>query len=71
MRHKFKIFYGQDNPDKALAGTQYRPAHDEMLVMNSAGVFYVYHNVQYYPSIELLSKKIGSYDVRWNTDTVH
>ncbi len=66
MRKKFKIFYSKDNPDINLAGQRYKPKENEMLVMNSGGVFFVYNNQPYYPFIRKLSDKIGNYDVVWN-----
>lgn len=65
MRKKFKIFYSENNPDPEKAGKRYKPTDLDMLVMNSGGVFFVYNNEHYYPSIMSLFDKIGHYDVEW------
>lgn len=65
MRKKFEIYYSTDNHDSALAGMKYKPTGKDMLVMNSAGVFFVYNGEAYYPSITALVDKIGNYDVKW------
>ena len=67
MRKKFKIFYSKDHHDLAKAGQQYKPAANEMIVMNSSGIFFVYNDETYYPSIAKLSDKIGNYDVVWSS----
>lgn len=66
MRKKFKIYYAADNKDKNKAGKQYKPTGKDMLVMNSAGIFFVFNGDKYYPSIVPLVSKIGNYDVKWN-----
>ena len=65
MRKKFKIYYSEYNPDKEKAGKRYKPSGKDMIVMNSAGVFFVYNGETYYPSITKLENKIGNYDVKW------
>jgi len=65
MRKKFEIYYSTDNRDSALAGKKYKPTGKDMLVMNSAGVFFVYNGETYYPSITPLVERIGNYDVKW------
>lgn len=68
MRKKFKIFYSTDNPDSDKAGKRYKPTDKDMLVMNSAGIFFIFNGEQYYPSIRPLSDKIKKYDVVWEDD---
>jgi hypothetical protein len=68
MRRKFKIFYPKTHVDPAKAGSKYKPLKGHMVVMNNAGVFFLYDSEPYYPSIRLLSDVIGSYDVVWNGD---
>lgn len=65
MRKKFEIYYSTDNRDTNLAGKRYKPGGMDMLVMNSAGVFFVYNGETYYPSITPLVERIGNYDVKW------
>ena len=65
MRKKFEVYYSTDNPDPEKAGKRYKPTGKDMLVMNSAGVFFVYNGETYYPSIRPLVDKIGNYDVVW------
>ncbi len=65
MRKKFKIFYCKNHENSDKAGTRYKPTGKDMLVMNSAGVFFVYNGETYYPSITKLSVRIGNYDVVW------
>ena len=65
MRKKFEIYYSTDNRDSTLAGRKYKPIGKDMLVMNNAGVFFVYNGEAYYPSITPLVERIGNYDVKW------
>ena len=65
MRKKFKIFYPQGHSDPDKAGKQFKPSSEEMIVMNSSGVFFIYNGRTYYPSIRKLSDEIASYDVVW------
>ena len=65
-RKKFKIFFPQDHSDANKAGKQYKTTDKDMLVMNSDGVFFIYNDKTYYPSIRKLSDVIGKYDVKWN-----
>jgi predicted ribosome-associated RNA-binding protein Tma20 len=65
-RKKFKIFYPVNHPDSRKAGRQFKSDDDDdMLVMSAKGVFFIYNNRDYYPSIRKLSEEIGSYDVVW------
>ena len=66
MSKKFKIFYSEDHPDSEKAEHRYKPTKPDMLVMNSAGIFFVYSGEHHYPSITNLVNKIGNYDVVWN-----
>ena len=66
MRKKFKILYPHDHYDPNKRGQKYKPPEDEMLVMNSDGVFFLYSNETYYPSIRKLSDVLEKYDVVWN-----
>ena len=52
MKTKFKIFYPQD-----------RPPSNSMVVMNSEGIFFLFNDEQYYPSIRHLSEVLPKYDV--------
>lgn len=65
MRKKFEIYYSTDNQNSTLAGKKYKPTGKDMLVMNNAGVFFVYNGEPYYSSITPLVEKIGNYDVKW------
>jgi predicted RNA-binding protein with PUA-like domain len=67
MRKKFKIYHSKNNNDPLKAGKRFKPAKNEMVVMNSGGVFFVYNSECYYPSITKLSDKIGDYDVVWSS----
>lgn len=64
-RKKFKVMYPKDHPDKNLAGTRFKQKWNEMVVMNEAGVFFLYNGEQYYPSIKRLSDVLPKYDVVW------
>lgn len=68
MRKKFKIMYPSYHPDPDKAGKPYKPPENCMVVMNGSGVFFLYDNEPYYPSIRKLSKVLPSYDVVWNED---
>ncbi len=65
MKKKFEIYYSEYQEDKEKAGTRYKPSGKDMLVMNSAGVFFIFNGETYYPSIRPLVSSIGNYDVRW------
>lgn len=67
-RKKFQIFYPEGHLDPSLAGKQYKPTGNKMLVMNNEGIFFVYHGEQYYPWIQRLSDAIRNYDVKWSDD---
>ncbi len=65
MRKKFKILYPRDHYDEEKRGKKYKPPEGKMLVMNSDGVFFVYSNDTFYPSIKKLSDVLPRYDVEW------
>lgn len=65
MRKKFKILYPMDHPDEKKRGKAYMPPPKGMVVMNSAGVFFLYIGEEYYPNIRTLSEMIPKYDVVW------
>lgn len=65
MRKKFKIMYPSDYHDKDKAGKPYRPPSKGMVVMNSAGIFFLFIGEDYYPSIRKLSDVLFKYDVIW------
>jgi hypothetical protein len=58
--------YPTDYHDKEKAGKPYIPGNKDMLVMNSAGVFFLYNGEPFYPSIRKLSDVIYKYDVVWS-----
>ena len=66
MRKKFKILYPVDHPEKEKRGQCYKPPKDCMLVMNNEGIFFLYNNSDYYPSINKLSNVLPKYDVVWS-----
>jgi hypothetical protein len=66
MRKKFTIHYPADHRDPEKAGKKYVTTGNDMLVMCSSGVFFLYNWGPYYPSIKRLSDVIGNYDVRWS-----
>lgn len=65
MRRKFEVYYSVDHSDPEKAGKKYKPSGKDMLVMNNAGIFFVYNGETYYPSIRKLVDAIGNYDVKW------
>jgi len=65
-RKKFQIFYPEDHHDSTLAGKQYKPKGQSMLVMNNEGIFFIFSGDSYSSSIRRLSDVIGKYDVKWN-----
>ena len=65
MRKKFKILYPQDYHEQDRRGTLYRPPANCRVMMNSAGVFFLYHGVDHYPWIQKLSDTLPKYDVVW------
>lgn len=65
MKRKFKIMYPAYYPDKTKAGKPYLPPENCWVVMGGGGVFFLYNNEQYYPSIQKLSKVLSKYDVVW------
>ena len=65
MRKKFTIFYDIHHHDIKKAGTKFKPAERDMVVMNGHGVFFLVNAEKYYPSIRLLSDVIGRYNVEW------
>ena len=65
MRKKFKIMYPNYHPDTDKAGKPYKPPENCMVVMSGSGIFFLYNNESYYPSIRKLSEVLPSYDVVW------
>ena len=65
MRKKFKIMYPQDHEDEEKRGKPYKTLPMDMLVMNNSGIFFIYNNETYYPSIRKLSSVLPRYDVVW------
>lgn len=65
MKKKFKIMYPNDYHDKELRGKPYKPPAKKMVVMNDSGVFFLYNNAEYYPSIQKLSHILPKYNVVW------
>lgn len=59
MRKKFEIYQN---------GKKYKPRPEYMIVMNNEGVFFLVGMHQYYPSVSLLSREIGNYDVVWKEE---
>lgn len=57
MRKKFKIMHPNGKP--------YLSPPNSMVVMNGQGIFFLYHNEQYYPWIQPLHEAISKYDVVW------
>jgi hypothetical protein len=65
MRKKFKILYPSDHEK---AGQTYKPPNRKMVVMNQAGVFFLFTGEDYYPYIQHLSEVLPKYDVVWLQD---
>lgn len=65
MRKQFKIIYPSDYHIEEKRGQPFLTPANTMLVMNSGGVFFLYHNEQYYPYIQKLSEVLHKYDVVW------
>jgi hypothetical protein len=65
MKKKFKIMYGENHPNHELRGKPYKPPQNCMVVMNGGGVFFLYDDETYYPSIQRLSEVLSCYDVVW------
>ena len=65
MRNKFKIMYPADYHDQEKQGQPFKPPKNKMIVMNNAGVFFLYSAEDYYASIQKLSDVLYSYDVVW------
>jgi hypothetical protein len=65
MRKTFEIRYPSDHPDKLKRGQKYKPPEGCMVVMNNAGVFFLYNGEPFYPSIKKLSDTLPKYDVTW------
>jgi hypothetical protein len=61
---KFKIYIINEAGEQV----RYKPNKGEMLVMNSQGVYFVYNNEPFYPSITRLYDKIGNYIVVWEKE---
>jgi hypothetical protein len=49
-------------------GVKYHPSTNNMVVMNSEGVFFLVCTETYYQSIRKLSDSIGNYDVVWKEE---
>ncbi len=64
-KKKFKIMYPQDHHDPDKRGKPYHPPAKKMVVMNGSGVFFLYSDEEYYPSIIKLSQVLYKYDVVW------
>lgn len=64
-RTKFKIMYPIDYHIPEKRGKPYQPPDNCMVVMNGSGVFFLYSNEDYYPSIKRLSDVLHKYDVVW------
>ena len=60
--------YPKDYHDKNKSGKPYLPPAKCMIVMNSAGIFFLYNGETYYPSIEKLSSVLFKYDVIWRDE---
>ena len=65
MKKKFKIMYPEDHWEKDKAGKPYFPPENCFVVMNGGGVFFLFNNETYYPSIRKLSDVLTKYDVVW------
>ena len=57
--------YPDDWHDEKKQGQPYKPASNQMVVMNGSGIFFLYDNEQYYPSIRPLKDVLPKYDVIW------
>jgi hypothetical protein len=66
MRTKFKIMYPKNHHDPEKAGQPFKPTDGKMLVMNNAGVFFLYDSEPYGQNIRKLSNILPSYDVVWS-----
>lgn len=51
--------------DKDKAGKPYHPPEHCRVVMTNSGVFYLWDNTPYYPSVRKLSEVLYNYDVVW------
>jgi len=65
MKKKFKIMYPESYHIPEKRGKPYLPPVNCWVVMGGGGVFFLYNNEQYYPSIQKLSKVLFKYDVIW------
>lgn len=65
MRKKFNVYYPVDYWDEEIAGTKYKPPANNMVVMNSSGIFFLFSGERYYPSIRKLSDVLPKYDIKW------
>ena len=68
MRKKFKIMYPADHHEPDKRGLPYKPPSNSMVVMNNAGIFFLFNGEQYYPSIRHLRDVLPKYDVVWKED---
>jgi hypothetical protein len=57
--------YPDDHHEPDKRGKPYFPPAGKMVVMNGSGVFFLYDDAEYYPSIKKLSKVLFKYDVVW------
>ena len=57
--------YPNDHHEVSKQGKPYRPPAKNMVVMNGAGVFFLFSGEEYYPSIQKLSNVLPKYDVVW------
>lgn len=65
MKKKFKIMHPSDHHEPEKRGKPYHPPAKCMVVMNGAGVFFLYNGEDYYPSIRKLSEVLYKFDVVW------
>ena len=63
-KRKFKIFHSEQHSDPNKAGKKFKPNKNQMIIMNSDGIFFLYTHCTY-PYIMKLSELIGNYDVIW------
>lgn len=68
MRKKFKILYPKDWHEEEKRGKSFLPEAYQFVVMNGEGVFFLFENSPYYPSIRKLSDVLYKYDVVWKED---
>lgn len=65
-RKKFRIKYPEDHPNPKLRGKRFKGnSGKDMIVMNGAGIFFMFNGETYYPGIQPLSNVLPKYDVEW------